>query len=116
MAGVLRKKDSNALIINGIEDHVHILAEVHQIHSIASIVAHLKRPSSKWISETNLFPGFVGWQNGYAAFTVPYRKYRFVYRYIERQEIHHCSEPLTDEYKRFLLENNVAWKEEYLWE
>jgi len=49
MATVLKDLHSPALIINGVEDHVHILSRLSRTHTIAQIIEDVKKKPSKWI-------------------------------------------------------------------
>ena len=51
------------------EDHLHIVTHLHPSVSLASFVKDIKVASSMYIKEQNLFEGFIGWQDGYGAFT-----------------------------------------------
>jgi REP element-mobilizing transposase RayT len=67
--GIVRDLGGRLLTVNGVEDHVHLLASMAATTSIAEITGKVKGSSSKWIHET--FPeqsGFA-WQRGYAAFS-----------------------------------------------
>jgi REP-associated tyrosine transposase len=111
----LKNKGCFVFIIGGVEDHLHILTNIHQSASVSQIIADLKRASSVWIKENKVFPEFRGWQVGYSAFTVYYKNKDILIRYIENQEEHHRKEPFIAEYTRLLEEFDMEYKEEYLW-
>ncbi len=69
MTGILKNKKCHPYIINGVEDHVHILTHIHPTISLASLVKEIKISSHKFIDEQGLLPQFENWQNGYGAFT-----------------------------------------------
>jgi putative transposase len=77
------------LAINGIEDHVHVLAKLRPDKSVSAVLRDLKANSSGWLH--NGFPELkdFSWQNGYAAFTVSASQVEKVKEYIANQEIHH---------------------------
>ena len=52
LATMLRARDCETLIVNGVEDHVHALFALSRTHSIASVVKEIKRTSSGWIKES----------------------------------------------------------------
>jgi putative transposase len=52
MAGILAELDSQARIINGMPDHVHVLARIHPSHSVADVLRVLKTNSSLWVHKT----------------------------------------------------------------
>ncbi len=71
-AGIYQEWDSPAIIIGGVEDHVHALFNLSKNHPLMKIVEEVKRGSSKWMkAEGPRNPDFY-WQTGYAAFSVRY--------------------------------------------
>jgi putative transposase len=115
MATVLRNLRSPAVVINSMEDHVHILFELGRTVALSSAVEGVKRTSSRWIkTQGTEFAGF-SWQSGYGAFAVSASKVAQVRRYIERQREHHESVMFEDEYRAFLQRHGVAYDEAYLW-
>lgn len=40
-----------AEIVNGVEDHVHILASLRPIHCVADLMRDLKKDSTNWVKE-----------------------------------------------------------------
>ena len=47
MAGILQELDCEPILINGIEDHVHVLCNLSRTLSLAKVVEELKKSSSK---------------------------------------------------------------------
>ena len=81
MAGIISNHGGNPIIINGVEDHVHILCQLKSKPDIADILKSIKGSSSHWVHEQNLDSGFA-WQEGYGAFTVSFSQKQKVYRAI----------------------------------
>jgi REP element-mobilizing transposase RayT len=48
-AGILKQWDSPALVIGGVEDHVHALFSLCKNHALKDIVEQVKKRSSKWV-------------------------------------------------------------------
>jgi putative transposase len=93
--------------IGGVEDHVHILVDLHPTVSLADFVKTVKVASSKWIKEEGIFRRFIGWQDGYAAFTHSLTDKSGLVDYIKGQEEHHRVIPFLEESRRFLEEGRV---------
>ncbi len=70
-AGIFKQWESPALIIGGIEDHVHALFSLSKNHALKKIVEEFKKGSSKWMkaNEGAANQDFQ-WQVGYAGFSV----------------------------------------------
>ena len=114
ITGVVRNHYSQLYQVNGMEDHIHLLTDIHPTIRLADIEKDIKLASHSWIRETGFFPGFRGWQDSYAAFTCSFREKAGVASYIQDQKQHHCRETFTDEFERLLLENGVPYDERYL--
>ena len=103
MAGILRNASALPLAINGMEDHVHILARVRPTIAPADLLETLKSNSSRWMNQQNLrIPGRFRWQGGYGAFSVSEGSIPSVTRYIERQQEHHRTHTFEDEFLELL--------------
>jgi REP element-mobilizing transposase RayT len=87
--GVARENKMKALIVGGVEDHVHVLLSVPSTLSVARAVQLLKGNSSKWIHDT--FPEHWGleWQEGYGAFSIGVSGLEATTKYIQGQAEHH---------------------------
>lgn len=72
--GVTKNKECKLYRINGVEDHVHILSDLHPSLSLADYVKSIKVSSSLWMKESGKFSKFTGWQDGYGAFTYSIRE------------------------------------------
>jgi REP element-mobilizing transposase RayT len=77
------------LIINGIEDHVHILYKLHPEKANSNIIKHIKGCSSHWVNEQQLMRDLFSWQVGYASFSVSENALGRVEDYIKNQKKHH---------------------------
>lgn len=69
-AGIFKQWESPALIIGGVEDHVHALFSLSKKHALMTIVEEVKKGSSKWMKAEGPQNKDFYWQNGYSAFSV----------------------------------------------
>src|ERR1700693_6191620 len=51
LAGILQNIACEPILINGVEDHVHILCNFSRTITVAGLVEEVKRSSSKWMKE-----------------------------------------------------------------
>ena len=65
------------------------------------------------IKENNLFPGFIGWQEGYSAFTYSVKEKHALVKYIENQEAHHKTKTFHEELIDFLIEHGIDFNKKY---
>ena len=90
-------KNIHILIINGVDDHVHCLLQLHPTQNLSAVVQVLKGGSAFWLNQHKLLNADFKWQDGYAAYSVSPSMVKKVMRYIENQEEHHQSKSLADE-------------------
>jgi REP element-mobilizing transposase RayT len=114
VSGIVKNKNCKLYRINGVEDHIHICSDLHPSISLADYVKDIKVATSIWMKENGRFPEFVGWQDGYGAFTSSIKEKDRIIEYIKNQKQHHKKEIFYDEYKRLLIENAIEFDERYL--
>lgn len=112
--GIIKNKGGKLYRINGMEDHIHILSDLHPTICLSDYIKDIKVASNVWMKESGKFPAFEGWQDGYGAFTYSIREKDLLINYIKNQKEHHRSESFYDEFKRLLIENGIEFDEKYL--
>ena len=115
IGGVIKLSKSIPIIINGIENHVHVLCIMAKTICLADLMEDIKRHSSRWIKTKGIHYQNFAWQGGYAGYSVSPSKVEAVRKYIENQKTHHLSQLFKDEYIQFLKEHDVDYNEDYLW-
>jgi REP element-mobilizing transposase RayT len=113
---ILKKEGGTALIINGLPEHVHILAKLRPDHRVSEILSDLKSRSSGWIHRTREDLKQFAWQTGYGAFSVSLSQAEIVRGYIANQEEHHRHVPFDVEYVRLLCKHGAEIDERTLWQ
>jgi REP element-mobilizing transposase RayT len=116
MAGILRNLDSEPVLINSVEDHVHILFELGRTIALSKAVEEVKRSSSRWIKTQGTQFATFSWQTGYAAFAVSQRDVTGVRNYIAKQREHHSIQKFQTEYRSLLDDNGIAFDEHDVWD
>jgi len=111
--GIIKNKNCFLYRINGIEDHIHILSDLHPRIALADYIRDIKSSSSLWLKQSGKFPHFSGWADGYAAFTVGWADKAKVITYIKYQQEHHKKESLEEELKRFLKDYGIHYDEKF---
>jgi REP element-mobilizing transposase RayT len=114
--GIIRNKKCVLYRINGMEDHIHILSDLHPSIALADYIKDIKVASSKWMKESGLFPNFGGWGIKYCALTYSYKERDVLINYIKNQQEHHKKESFRDEIKRFFKEHEIDLEEKWFWE
>lgn len=114
--GIMKNKKCHLYRINGIEDHLHILTDLHPAVPLARLVKDIKQSSSRLIREKQLLNHFPGWQIGYGAFTYSMDAKDRLIEYVKNQEQHHRKITFKREYMNLLEEHNIPYDERYLFE
>ena len=70
MGSIIKDNQSIPIIINGVEDHVHILCILSKNVALAKLVEEIKRHSSRWIKTQHNYYKTFAWQGGYGGFSV----------------------------------------------
>ena len=101
IASIIKNKKSELIIINGVENHIHILMNLHPTVALADMVRDIKSNSSKMIQQTFCLPMFEGWAKEYFASSVSPAHVDAVKTYIENQEAHHKTKEFESEIMDF---------------
>ena len=112
-SGILKNKACFLYRINGMEDHIHILCDLHPKIALADFMRDIKTSTSLWIKQSGKFPEFGGWAEGYAAFTYAWKDKEMIINYIKNQQAHHKIESFENELRRLLKEHGIEPDEKY---
>lgn len=99
MATILKSLDSPAIIINGVEDHLHVLCLLSRNYAIKTLLEELKKEPSKWLKQQGPQYRFY-WQAGYGVFSVSESNIAEVKKYIANQESRHKTMSFQDEFRQ----------------
>jgi REP element-mobilizing transposase RayT len=111
--GIIKNKNGTLYRINGVEDHIHILSDLHPSIALADYVKDIKIATSLWMKKSGDFSKFTAWSEGYAAFTYSFQEKATLMNYIKNQQEHHKKEDLNDELKRIFREQGIDLNERY---
>ena len=111
--GIVKERKCTLYQINGTENHLHILSDLHPTICLADYIKEIKTISNIWMKGNGNFPEFTNWQLGYGAFTYTYRDKAMITNYIKNQKEHHREEIFEVEYRRLLDEHGVEYDERY---
>ncbi len=71
------------------EDHIHMLVDIHPTFSLSGFMRDLKESTSKWLKQNPNFPYFDYWAESFAAFTYNLNDKEKIINYIKNQKEHH---------------------------
>ena len=113
ITGIIKHKQSHLYRINGVENHLHILTDMHPSIAPADFMREIKASSSLWMKKSMLFPSFIGWEEGYGSFTCSYKDLNRLIEYIKSQAEHHKRMTFEEEYRKILLESGITPDEKF---
>lgn len=113
LGGIVSTLGGVPIEINGMPDHVHLLAGLRATTAVAEAVKSLKGGSSRWVNEQKLTESVFGWQEGYSAFTVSESQVEAVRRYIRRQKEHHRTKSFEAEIEELLQKHGMILDKEH---
>mgnify|MGYP002622529876 CR=1 FL=1 len=116
LGGIARRNRMKALMVGGVEDHIHLLIGAPPTIAPAKIAQLIKGGSSAWIHQE--FPELkaFAWQDGYGVFSVSKSAVPDVAAYIGNQREHHRSRTYQEEFLELLKRHGVDYDERYLWD
>jgi REP element-mobilizing transposase RayT len=114
LGGIVKNHSGEAIEINGMPDHVHLLVRLGPHEAFKDLMRELKASSSSWAKRKHQ-PKFA-WQRRYGAFSVSESMSESVRKYIRSQKEHHETRAFEDEYKEILSLHKVEFDERFLWE
>jgi REP element-mobilizing transposase RayT len=111
LGGIARENKMKALVVGGVEDHVHVLLSLPSTLSVAKSIQLLKGNSSKWIHDTFREHRDFEWQEGYGAFSIGISGVDGTVRYIQSQAEHHRRMSFKEEVETFLKRHGMDYVE-----
>ncbi len=116
LGGHLAELDSPALIVGGVEDHIHFLCNLARTRAAADVIRDVKRASSLWIKTKGPALADFAWQSGYGLFSIGASQIPAVRAYITNQEEHHRKFSFQDELRKLLHRYGIDFDERYVWD
>ncbi len=116
MAVVLQEVECEPILINGTDDHVHILCNFSRTITIANLIETVKTAPSKWMKEQGSQYEEFFWQRGYGAFSVSQSQVDKVRAYIANQEEHHRHITFQEEFRELCRKHEIEIDERYVWD
>ena len=113
--GIIKNKNCVLFQINGMEEHIHFLSDLHPSVALADYIREIKVSSSKWMKTSGFFPNFKGWGIKYCALTYASGDKDVIINYITNQQEHHKKEKFQEEVKRLFNENGIDMDEKWFW-
>ena len=115
IARVITNTKSTLYCINGIENHIHMLVNLHPSVCLSDLVRDIKLASNQWMKQhVELFSQFDGWSREYGAFSYAMRDRDMVTNYINNQREHHKHESFDEEFRKHIERAGLGWDDNRL--
>ena len=108
LRAMLKNMGAIDIVVGGIEDHIHILANFPVLMTVPDIVRRLKIDSTYWLRGTRASYRRFSWQTGYGYFSVSASSYKEVAKYIISQRQHHRRMTAEEEFDRLVAKSRNA--------
>lgn len=115
VGGIAHNLRCEIIEAGGIDDHLHLLARLHQDVAVSEFIRTVKSNASKWLREEH-HPNWLGWQDGYGAFTVSRSHVDDLRRYVRTQSEHHARRSFQNEFLELLRRHNIDFDQRYIWQ
>jgi len=116
ITGLVKNKKQKLIVINGVQDHIHILLSISPSCRISDLVREIKKSSNRYINENFISMNKFQWQDGYGVFSYNKSAVDKVVKYINNQKEHHKKRNFKEEYINFLEKFEIDYEDEYLFE
>jgi len=116
IAGIIKGKNQEPIIVNGMPDHIHAFVGLRPAMAIADLARDIKNNSSNFINDHQFVKGKFAWQEGYGAFSYSHSHIGNVYDYVLTQEKHHKKKTFKEEYIDLLRKFEIEHDEKYLFD
>jgi|SRR5690606_2143106 Transposase and inactivated derivatives len=114
ISGILKGKNQKPIAVNGMPDHMHVLAGLRPTMSCSDIMQIVKGESSKWINSRGFIQGIFKWQSGFGAFSCSRGHLDHVYQYVMNQKNAHKTKSFRMEYLDLLEELEIPFDSRYI--
>ncbi len=116
LAGICKNSDSPALLVGGVEDHVHLLCRLSKTTTVSDLIRDLKRESSKWIKAEAASLSDFHWQQGYGAGSISPGHIEALKAYIANQADHHQRVTFQEEFRHLCKKYGIEVDERFVWD
>lgn len=111
---IIQNKGQKLIVINGTDDHLHLVISINPDLSCSELVKSIKVSSSKWINEKRFIRTKFQWQEGYGVFSYSKSQMKSLINYVNNQEEHHRRKSFKEEYLELLNKFDIDYDEKYV--
>ena len=112
--GIISKYRCFTCQIGGVDDHLHILIDLHPTVALSELIKAIKTSTNTWIKNGNRIPHFENWSEGYYAGSISPGHKDACIQYIRNQEEHHIDRDISLEMQEMARRYNFTFHAEDL--
>ena len=116
ISGIIKEKKQKSIIVNGVENHVHLFVGLQPSMCVSDLVRDVKNNTTNFINQRKFVEGRFSWQEGHGSFSYSHSHIEKVYNYILNQDKHHQKRSFKEEYLEFLNKFEIDYDEIYLFD
>ena len=116
ITGVIKGQGQKLMAINGMPDHLHILAGFSPEIAPSDFVKKVKGASSRFFNDKQWASRQFNWQRGYGGFSCSRSDVPRVAARIEDQEGYHVTHSFKEEYLELLDSHGIDYDPKYLFD
>lgn len=110
----ITENKSRLLRVGGVENHVHMLIDLHPSVALSDLIQKIKSHSSIWMKTSGKYPKFLGWASEYYGCTISPEQQNVVIEYIKNQVAHHKGVDFDSELRNIHTYANLMYDERNL--
>lgn len=111
---IVINKGQKLIVINGTEDHLHLVISINPNLSCSELVKSIKISSTKWINEKGFLRTKFQWQEGFGVFSYSKSQMNTLIDYVNNQEEHHKRKIFKEENIELLKKFEIEFDEKYV--
>ena len=96
------EKGIHLLTVNGVEDHIHLLVQLHPAQNLSQVMRLLRSETTDWLNGIQLLKVEFAWSEEIIAYSVSPGSLSQVASFIDRQEDYHETKTFESEIEIFL--------------
>jgi len=114
IAGIIRNKEQNPIVVGGTSTHIHALVELTPEIVFSTLIREIKNESAKFINQKKWLADKFSWHNDSGIFSYSFSQVEKVCDYIRNQSVYHKTMTFREEFVAYLNKFDVEYNENEL--
>lgn len=114
IAGIIRNKGQNPIVVGGTSTHIHALVELTPEIALLTLIKEIKNEFAKFINQKSWLAGKFSWHPDSGMFSYSFSQVEKVCDYIRNQSVYHKTTTFREEFVAYLNKFDVEYNENEL--